>query len=321
MARPRTDVTDEAFIAAYKKYQSAFDVARHFGLSHAAVWSRRRKIEAKTGLTLPQFDKRAKYARAETQVGNPVFKLEVENGTVLIGSDIHIWPGELTTTQRAFIHFAKLLKPTACILNGDVTDFASISRFPSIGWEHKPTVKQELDAVGDFLGELEKVLGKCIRAWNLGNHDARFENRIAATAPEFSGVKGVHLRDHFDRWHPAWRTDINDDVVVTHRIAGGEHADYNNVIRSGKTTVTGHDHRLGVVPWHDYRGLRWGVRTGYMGESPLDRQFVNYLEAHEPNWHPGFAVLTFRNGMLLWPEIVSKHAEGVVCFRGELVEV
>jgi hypothetical protein len=319
----RPEITDQEFIAAYRKLQSAYAVMRHFGISHAAVWSRRKRIEKTHGVILPQNDKRKKYARGEVDHGNAVARLEIENGYVLIGSDIHVWPGDLTTTQRAFIHFAKRIKPVACILNGDVFDGASISRHPSIGWESKPTVKQELDAVQDFLGDLVIALGNSKRIWTAGNHDLRYESRIAAMLPEFKDVQGVHLKDHFNQWTPAWRVDINDDVVVKHRIAGGEHADHNNVVKSGKTTVTGHDHRLNVTPYRDYRGTRYGVRCGYMGESPLDSQFVHYLEAHETNWEPGFVLLTFRDGLLLWPEIVSKwqHADGVVQFRGELIEV
>ena len=322
MALRRPDIDDESFIAAYRQHQSAFKVAQHFGLSHQAVYKRRLKVEKQYGIVLPQNDKRVKYARGEVSYNSAVFNLEVENGCVLIGSDIHVWPGALTVTQRAFIHFAKKLKPVACILNGDVFDGASISRFPSIGWESKPTVKAELEAVGDYLGELVKALGSALRLWTLGNHDARFEHRIANAVPEYAGVKGVHLRDHFDQWTPAWRVDINDDVVVKHRMAGGEHADWNNVVRGGKTTVTGHDHRLSVTPYRDYRGTRYGVRCGYMGESPLDPQFVHYLEASEPNWQPGFIVLSFADGHLLTPEMVAKadHADAVQ-FRGELIHV
>lgn len=319
----RRNINDDEFIAVYRKLASAFKVAEHFGMSHPAVWNKRRKLERDRGIILPQNDKRAKYARGEIAHNNAVFSMQVENGCVLIGSDIHVWPGMRTTTQRAFIHFAQKLKPVACILNGDVFDGATISRYPSIGWESKPTVGQELEAVSDFLGDLVKALGSSLRLWNLGNHDGRFENRIAAVAPEFAGVKGVHLRDHFDQWTPAWRVDINDDVVVKHRMAGGEHADWNNVVKGGKTTVTGHDHRLNVTPYRDYRGTRYGVRCGYMGESPLDPQFVNYLEAHETNWCPGFVVLTFRDGNLLLPELVAKaeFVDDAVQFRGELVHV
>jgi hypothetical protein len=319
----RPEITDQEFIAVYRKLQSAYAVMRHFGISHAAVWSRRKRIEKTHGVILPQNDKRKKYARGEVNYGNAIYQLEIENGCVLIGSDVHVWPGMRTTVQRAFIRFAKKLKPVAVILNGDVFDGASISRHPPIGWEGRPTVKQELDAVKDFLGDLVIAAGDAQRIWTCGNHDSRYATRIAQMAPEYAGVQGTQLKDHFEQWVPAWRCDINDDVVVKHRIAGGEHADHNNVVKSGKTTVTGHDHRLNVTPYRDYRGTRYGVRCGYMGDSPLDPQFINYMEAHEPNWEAGFVVLSFSDARLLMPEMVAQwqHGENTVQFRGELIEV
>ena len=313
--------TDDEFIALYRDLQSSSAVAKRLGIATRNVQARKVRIENKYGVILPQFDTRPAYAKGAVSHGNAVYSLTVEDGVVLIGSDFHVWPGERTTMQRAFISFAAKLRPVAVIANGDVFDGATVSRWPSIGWEHKPTVKQELEAVGDFLGDVVKASGKAKRLWLLGNHDARFESRIAANAPEFAGVKGVHLRDHFDQWIPAWRCDINDDVVVKHRGVGGEHADWNNVVKSGKTFITGHDHRAGVVPYHDYTGVRWGVRCGYMAESPQASQFVNYLEASAPNWHPAFVVLTFHKGRLLWPELVNRHEDGIVQFRGELIKV
>lgn len=313
--------SDDEFIALFKNLQSPTAVAKELGVTLRAVQSRRDRLEKKTGTVLPQYDERPAYNRAGVDHNKAIYKLEVSDGSILVGSDFHVWPGTRTTMQRAFVEFAKLLRPVAVIANGDVFDGASISRFPSIGWESKPTVKQELEAVSDFLGDVVKAAGKAKRIWNLGNHDARFESRIAAVAPEFAGVKGVHLKDHFEQWVSAWRTDINGEVVVKHRGVGGEHADWNNVLKSGMTFVTGHDHRAGVVPYHDYRGMRWGVRCGYMAEGPTDPQFVNYMEASAPNWHPAFAVLTFKRGRLLQPEICWKFDEGIVQFRGELFEV
>lgn len=317
----RKGITDQQFIDAYRTLQSQSAVCKQLGISNQSAHTRRKRLE-KQGIVLPQIDCRPAYNRAEVDVSRAVYKLSVTDGSVLIGSDFHVWPGPLTTMQRAFIAFAKRLKPVAVICNGDVFDGARVSRHPSIGWESKPSVRQELEAVQDFLGAVTKAAGKAKRIWPAGNHDLRFESRVAANLPEFEGVKGVHLKDHIPEWAACWRVDINDDVIVKHRGQGGEHADWNNVVKAGKTIVTGHDHRTGVVPYRDYNGIRWGVRCGYMGESPLDPQFVHYLEASEAvNWHPAFAVLTFMGGRLLWPELVTKHDDGSVEFRGEVIGV
>lgn len=317
--------SDEVFIETWRRLQSPTLIAKELGYSAVrAMQGRRRQIEKQYGIVLPVTDKRPKYNTAEIDSERAVFATTVSDGQVIVGSDIHIRPGYRTTMQRAFIHFAKSRKLlpnlVGCILNGDVLDFPKISRHPSIGWERHPTPASEIEAAGDWAGELVKARQWKFRAWAAGNHDLRWESRIAALLPELAGVKGAHLKDWFPEWTPCWRVDINSDVVIKHRGQGGEHADWNNVMKAGKTIITGHDHRANVTAYRDYRGVRWGVRCGYMGESPLDPQFVHYMEASETSaWIPAFVVLTFVGGELLWPELVTKHADGVVNWRGELI--
>lgn len=317
---PAAKTTDEEFINLWHQHCSAAKVARVLGIIERSVQSRRRSIEGRHNIVLPTIDPRRPSYNTYKPEG-AVATYEIKDGTVLVGSDAHIWPGELTTMQRAFLHFANRLRPSAIIANGDFFDGARVSRWPTIGWEQKPSVRQELEAVQDYMGELVKASPRSKRFWPLGNHDARFETRIANSMPELEGVAGVHLKDHIPGWIPCWRVDVNDDIVIRHREVGGEHADWNNVVKGGKTIITGHDHRTGVVPFHNYRGLHFGVRCGFLADSPLDPQFVNYMEAREPNWHPAFIVLTFRGGRLLWPELVTRHDEGKVEFRGEVINV
>jgi hypothetical protein len=115
--------------------------------------------------------------------------------------------------------------------------------------------------------------------------------------------------------------DINGDIIVRHREKGGVHAGYNNVKENGKTTFTGHDHRVEVQHYQNYAGLTYGVRSGMLADSPADPQFVNYLEARHPNWHSTFIVCTFVDGVLLQPEIVRKWDSDHVQFRGEIIPV
>jgi len=309
--------TDEEFIQAFRELQSMKLVHQRLGMSREAAQRRKRRIEVRHGVILPQSDPRPKYNTASIDQ-KAVAKLEIKDGTVLIGSDIHLWPGELTTAQRGFLRFAKELKPHTIIVNGDVFDGSQISRFPSIGWEKKPSVKDELEAVQDYLDKLLKASPNSQRFWPCGNHDARFESRLSSVAPEYAGVKGIHLKDHIPGWHPCWRVDVNEDVVVKHRHKNGLHATHNSPLWAGKTMITGHLHSLQVRPLTDYRGTRWGVDTGTLAE-PDGPQFINYLEANPTNWRSGFVVLTFKGGRLLWPEIVAKFDDDHMEFRGELV--
>jgi DNA-binding Lrp family transcriptional regulator len=311
--------TDDEFIAAYMELQSTTAVAKRLGVSESSVRNRRERIERRHGITLPQFDTRPAYNKTAIDQ-KAVLTHRIEDGTILIGSDAHLWPGELTTAQRAFLLFAENFKPDAIILNGDVFDGAGISRYPSIGWEKKPSVQEELEAVQDYLDKLLKASPNSKRFWPAGNHDLRFESKLAAVAPEYAGVRGIHLKDHCPGWLPCWRIDINDNVVVKHRFKAGLHAPHNNTLWSGKTIVTGHLHSLKVMPISDYNGTRWGVDSGTLAE-PYGEQFINYTESNPVNWRSGFIVLTFKNERLLIPEIVQKVDDDHVEFRGEVVKV
>lgn len=90
-----------------------------------------------------------------------------------------------------------------------------------------------------------------------GNHDQRFNTRLATTAKEFCKVHGVALEDHFStRWHHAMAVFVNGHIVVKHRFKGGAHATFNNALWSGKTVITGHLHGQRISPITDYGRTR-----------------------------------------------------------------
>ena len=239
---------------------------------------------------------------------------------MLIGSDSHYWPGIITTAHRAFVKFCRDIKPAIIIKNGDELDFPGISRHAAIGWEERPQVVDEIECAKERLAEIEDASKNSRLYWPLGNHDARFETRLASVAPEYAKVNGVHLKDHFPRWKPCWSVWLNDDTVVKHRFKGGIHATHNNTLWSGKNIITGHLHSLKVTPFNDYNGIRWGVDSGTMAE-PYGPQFENYTEESPLNWRSGFIVLTFHKGKLLWPEIVYVRGDGEIDFRGKVEKV
>lgn len=317
----------EEFIALWNSCHSATTMAKTLGVSIQSVTARRRRIENSHGITLAVVDCRPKYDQSHMLVTDDrtEVKLTIDNGVVLVAGDQHYWPGESPTMHKAFVLLAKKLKPFACVWNGDAFDGSSISRHASIGWESKPTVRQELEAVNDRSAEIFKAAPSAKKIWNLGNHDMRFETRLASMVPEYKDMKGIHLKDHFPEWTPAWLVTINEGTLahteIRHREKSGVHASYNNTKESGVTLVTGHDHRADVVPYDDRRGRRYGVRHGMTAESSRDPQFASYLEGRKVNWQSAIAVLTYRNGELLQPELALRRADGVFEFRGEIYNV
>lgn len=318
MARPRC--SDQQFVEMFEKV-GARATADNLEMNERNVYERRRSLEKRLGRSIcaPSEALRRNH-QFDPSVHPERLQWDIRNGTVLIASDCHYWPGIVSTAHRAFVKFCKDLKPAGVIMNGDILDGAAVSRHPS-GWEERPSIAQEIECANERLDEIMMAAGrKCKLAWPLGNHDARLELRIATVAPELAKMKGVHLKDHFShRWEPCWSVWINGDVVVKHRLKGGVHATHNNTVASGKTMVTGHLHSLKVTPYTDYNGDRWGVDTGTLADT-FGPQFL-YVEDNPRNWRSGFAVLTFVDGQLMQPETVRVCADGVVDFRGALHEV
>lgn len=310
-------LSDEQFIPLYETLGPT-ELAKKTGTSVRAVFQRRQRIESKTGEKIIAPPKRAERRSLPQYPQRACF--DIEDGVVLIASDAHYWPNYISTAHRAFCLACLKLKPRVVVMNGDVCDFGSISRHPPIGWETQPTVVDEIEAAKTRLDEIRDVAVNAKLVWTLGNHDARFETKLATVAPEYAKIHGVHLQDHFPEWTPAWSCWINDDVVIKHRFKGGVHATHNNTLAAGKTMVTGHLHSLKVTPYSDYNGTRWGVDTGTLAE-PSWPQFRDYTEDNPLNWRSGFVVLTFRNGTLLQPEMMRVISDNEVDFRGRVWRV
>lgn len=318
-------LTDEEFIELWNSADSINHFCELSTIDRRNVMKRRRNLEMKYKIQLTVKSQAQRYEHLQTAHRHKGrYEAGIENGIVLVFSDAHFWPGIRSTAFKGLLWAIKELQPKIIVNNGDAFDGASISRFPRIGWDSKPSVIQELHACEACLGEIEEAAEKnkkpCKLVWPLGNHDARFENRLAQNAAEFEGVAGFHLKDHFPAWIPCWSTWLTEDVVVKHRYKGGIHATHNNTVGSGKTIVTGHLHSLKVTPYSDYNGTRYGVDTGTLADTD-GPQFVDYLEDSPTNWRSGFVVLTFKDGQLLYPEIVQKFSEGQIQFRGQVIDV
>lgn len=308
--------SDSDFVALFEQFGPQ-KTAERLGVIVRAVYLRRVNLEKKLRR---QITGPANPTQTRHNVAHPQrVELDIENGHVLVGSDAHIWPGPKSTAMRAFIKFCKDVKPKAVILNGDVCDFPQVSRHPPIGWDHHPTVQQEIEAAQNILSEIETAAFKARKIWTLGNHDQRYETRLATVAPEYRKLTGYSLKDWFPAWEPGWRAIINGDTTIKHRLTGGVNATRNNVLRSGHHTITGHLHSANVRGFTDYNGTRWGVDTGCLAD-PEHAAFIDYTEDGPKDWRSAFGLLTFYKGQLLQPELVLVFDETHAQFRGEVIK-
>lgn len=307
--------SDQEFVDLFRQLGAA-GTARELGIADRNVRQRRRTIERAYDIILSN-------PKNKNTQSLPVYPsriaLKIQDGVALVGSDAHIWPDDRTPAMRGFFAIIERLKPKLICLNGDVKDGAMNSRHPASGWSRKPKVNEELEAIQETLEEIEDLAEGSQLLWNLGNHDMRFEAKLAQQIPEYEGIAGFALRDHFPKWKFGISAWINDQVVLKHRFKGGIHATHNNTLWAGKSIVTGHLHSLKVTPFDDYNGTRWGIDSGTLS-NPYG-EHTSYNEDNPLNHRSGFIVLTFRKGVLLWPEVCAVVDEKHVQFRGELIRV
>lgn len=325
MGAPNKQRDDEFIHAWHTSGGSPARLCEQLGISIRAIYARRDAIEARYGISLVANSPKAvkhdpAITRAIMSARRDVNRLEIGDGVVLVGSDAHYSPGVISIAHKALCNLITDLgsQVKAVVLNGDILDGGSISRHPRIRWKRAPSVKEELEAVIARTTDIEQAVAPGTHLFRTyGNHCARFESRLSAQVPEYEGVGGFTLRDHLPKWADSDRIDVNEDMVILHDWHAGVHSGWNDVLKGGCHTVTGHTHELGTKAHRGFKGTHYGIKTGMLADD--DQQEFDYrLGKPGLNWQSGFAVLTWRNGVLLHPEFCAVRDDGNAYFRGRL---
>jgi len=314
----KSSVTEDEFIEIWKRLGSASLVAKEVGISLRQAQERRRSIENRRGISLDTFNDQRLYKILHPE--DKIRSIANINGSVIVFSDAHFMPDETSVAFNALLKVIKKIKPVMVVANGDILDGATISKYGPEGWQTKPTLKQELESVQFHMDAIVKAckgLGTILHR-TIGNHDIRFEKRLSGLVPEYKDIQGTRLSDHLPEWTVSWSVLVNENTMIKHRLQhSGIHSGYNNVLKSGLSTCSGHTHLLEVKGWGDYTGRRWGISTGMLA-NPKSQAF-DYIEDNPVPWCSGFAILTYDNtGRLLPPEL-AEVIDGVAYFRGSAI--
>jgi hypothetical protein len=308
--------------AAVARTGSVCGAARELGVARSTLQSRYERAIQEYGLVDVRHHQHGHQAAAipyrpeQAPTSALTASLTIRDGVAVVFGDAH-WT---TPDQpRSLAHEALLLAlpgiaPDVILSIGDLMDLGEPSRHSPLMWQKRHRVRDELDAARMHLGDIVALAPKAKCWWVRGNHDDRFDKWLADNAAAFEGIHGMALQDHFPDWSFCWRLDINDDVVAMHRYHGGIHAGWNNTVKAGVTTITGDTHALEVKPMSDLRGRRWGIQTGMLGDP--NWTCFHYTYAAPRLWTPGFVVLTWRDGVLMPPEL-CEVVQGVAWFRGK----
>lgn len=116
---------------------------------------------------------------------------------VLSLSDIHV-PYHEPKAVEAAVKFGRKWKPSVVLLNGDISDFYSISR-----WDRDPKKRDligECEQVHEMLAWLRKAFPKARMVYKLGNHEERWDHYIWNKCAELWGLDALRLQNvlHLD---------------------------------------------------------------------------------------------------------------------------
>lgn len=233
---------------------------------------------------------------------------KLENGTVVIGSDIHI-PFQDDAAVRAFVKYCKENQPEAVVLNGDVLDMFMLSRFTK-GEGRNPL--EEMTMCQGFLDSLRKAVPNADIYYVIGNHENRLEKYVLSKAPELASlIEDVFtiIRTADYKVRGCASVTFNDNFVCKHGTLLGNKSglsaikEMENAYMSG---ATGHTHRLcKYIARKSGRKFVW-LETGCL--CSLNPEYMI-----NPNWQAGFAQLEFKNGKL-------HHSKVIEIEKGKILE-
>lgn len=106
---------------------------------------------------------------------------KISQSKVLIISDLH-FPYHDNKAIITALDYGKKKQVNCILINGDLLDFAGISRHEK-DWRQR-TVYEEFESARQFLNTLRKHFPKAKIVFKLGNHDERWEKWLFLKAPE-----------------------------------------------------------------------------------------------------------------------------------------
>lgn len=240
--------------------------------------------------------------------------------TTFIISDMHV-PFHDPEAVGVMMKMVKHYKPKTVIMNGDMLDCVSLSRFSKEPQEPEAFKAQLVELCG-YIAQIQRVSDV---VYIEGNHEARLAKYINDNAPALSGLISIeqllerHLKKKLEyiRTTPGqsmtkWGKD--GGILVGHFAKAAKNCCYTvkMLVEEYQTNIVqAHTHRLGQY------AITAAGRTvrGFEGGCLCDLQ-PSYMM--NPNWQQGF--LIYSEARDRWNiESVTIH-DGATNFRGKYFE-
>lgn len=121
---------------------------------------------------------------------NEYTPFEIKQSRILIISDLH-FPYQDNKAITLALDYGKEKKVDCILINGDLIDFATISRHEK-DWRSRNVI-QEFEAVKVFFKTLRTHFPNTKIVYKYGNHDERYEKYLYAKAPEIFDMPEFQL--------------------------------------------------------------------------------------------------------------------------------
>lgn len=288
--------------------------------------TRVRKLLGQAGYETDRKRRKAPFARPPRRPGHrfemPASKAEPWTphvlevvGRVGILSDIHV-PYHDETALRAAVDQLRGDTIDALVLNGDIADFYTISRY--IKDPRKRNFKAEITATREMLGWIRGQFPEIPVVFKCGNHEERWKHWLWQHAPEISDEPemGLHSWLHLERHGMTLVEDQRPimlgklPVLHGHEKGKGISSPVNQArgafLRLHHTVLEGHGHRTSGHCEPDM----WGSEVFCWSTGCLCDLRPEYARINK--WNHGFAIVEVHKGGEFDVENLRITADGKV---------
>ena len=238
--------------------------------------------------------------------------------TDFIISDLHV-PYQDPEALSVMMKMLKHYKPKNVVMNGDMLDCVSLSRF-SKEPQQPEAFKAQLVELCGYITQIQRISKV---TYIEGNHEARLGKYINDNAPELAGIldmesliaRYLKKRITYVRTTPGQSMTLwgdNKDLMIGHFNKASKNTCYTAklLVEQYQTNIVqAHTHRLGEYAITGQRGTLHGWEGGCLCS-------LNPTYMLLPNWQQGFLVRTEVGDR--WNVEIAHIDNGECVFRGKL---
>ena len=227
--------------------------------------------------------------------GDTPTKIEKRSASLKIAvlSDIH-YPYEDAQCIKIVKSYLRDYKPDMIILNGDITDCYSVSRYEK-NMKGRPDIQEEIDYTAEKLEEWVTEFPDTEFKFIEGNHEERLRRHVSSNAPALVALRNmsfpylVGLDNLGIEWIGTDQELQIGSLLFTHGHMARKHAGTTargHFESYGCSVIVGHVHRLSVAWKRNKIGHHAMVENGTLCD--FDVEYLKF-----PDWQHGFTTIEF----------------------------